>query len=81
MFLPGAAVQLEDPVLTTLFSETYGRYLVAFRDKEQLRELPCRIIGEVTSGGLRIHSKGEAVYLSPEQVEFALSSLSRTMRG
>ena len=80
-FLPGAAVQLEDPVLTTLFSETYGRYLVAFRDKEQLRELPCRIIGEVTSGGLRIHANGEAVYLSPEQVEFALSSLSRTMRG
>lgn len=80
-FLPGAAVQLEDPVLTTLFSETYGRYLIAFRDKEQLRELPCRIIGEVTSGGLGIHSKGGAVYISPEQVEFALSSLSRTMRG
>ena len=80
-FLPGASVRLEDPVLPELFSETYGRFLVAFRDRDQLRDLPCRIIGEVTSGGLEIRYGGGVVCLSPDKVGTALSSLSRTMRG
>jgi len=80
-FVPGARVKLGDSALPALFSETYGRFLIAYQDESSLQGLSCRTIGEVTSGGLEIQCKGGQVRLSKDQVEHALSSFTRTMVG
>jgi phosphoribosylformylglycinamidine synthase len=80
-FVPGARVRLGDPALPALLSETYGRFLIAYHDESSLRGYGCRPIGEVTSGGLEILYQGGQVSLSKDQVEYALSSFTRTMLG
>jgi phosphoribosylformylglycinamidine synthase len=80
-FVPGARVELVGPALPALFSETYGRFLIAYTDESSLRGLGCRMIGEVTSGGLEIRYSGGQVSLSKDQVDHALSSFTRTMAG
>lgn len=80
-FVPGARVQLPDPLLPALFSETYGRFLIAYHDESSLMGLDCRPIGEVASGGLEIRYPGGAVCLTKEQVDHALSSFTRIMKG
>jgi phosphoribosylformylglycinamidine synthase len=80
-FVPGARVELVGPALPALFSETYGRFLIAYTDQSSLRGLGCRTIGEVTSGGLEIRYSRGQVSLSKDQVDHALSSFTRTMVG
>jgi phosphoribosylformylglycinamidine synthase II len=80
-FLPGARVKIGGPALPVLFSETYGRFLIAYHDESSLRGLGYRTIGEVTADGLEIRHQGGQVRLSKEQVDYALSSFTRTMRG
>jgi phosphoribosylformylglycinamidine synthase len=80
-FVPGARVELGESAIRALFSETYGRFLIAYQDESALQGLCCRTIGEVTSGGLEIRCKGGEVKLSKDQVEHALSSFTRTMVG
>ncbi|MCG7854785.1 MAG: AIR synthase-related protein, partial [Methanoregulaceae archaeon] len=80
-FCPGARVELDGSPLAALFSETYGRFLVAFREKRELEGIPFRELGEVTAGGFDIRSEGTRFTITRDEVEFALSSLTRTMRG
>jgi phosphoribosylformylglycinamidine synthase len=80
-FLPGARVKLDNPVLTALFSETYGRFLIAYHDESSLDGLPHTPVGQVISGGIEIRYPGGEIILSKNQVESALSSLTRTMVG
>ena len=80
-FLPGARVRLDGPALPALLSETYGRFLIAYKSESSLEDLDCRIIGEVTSEGLEIRHPGGICSLSKDQLEFALSSFTRSMKG
>ncbi|TAJ45446.1 phosphoribosylformylglycinamidine synthase subunit PurL [Methanofollis fontis] len=77
---PDAEVTLEGDAVTALFSETCGRFLVGVTDESALAGLPARIIGRVGGEGLRITAGAEGVTLSPEEIEFSLSSITRQMR-
>ena len=80
-FCPGARVDLAGPLLGALFSETYGRFLVAYEDLRELEGLPVRAVGKVTAGGFDIGGGGTRFTVTRNEVDFALSSLTRTMRG
>ena len=80
-FLPGARVKLEDPALAALLSETYGRFLIAYDSESSLTDLDYKVIGEVTSEGLEIRYSGGTCSLSKDQVGYALTSFTRTMKG
>jgi phosphoribosylformylglycinamidine synthase len=82
LFCPGAEVHMKNHILTTLFSETYGRFLIAFSDEKDLEGFPYQVIGEVTGGGISIRSGGKVVIeVSADDVDNALGSLGRIMRG
>jgi len=80
-FLPGASVKLEVPALPALLSETYGRFLIAYDNESSLKGFNYRTIGEVTSEGLEIRHPGGEFSLIKDQVEYALSSFTRIMKG
>ncbi|HUK38849.1 MAG TPA: phosphoribosylformylglycinamidine synthase subunit PurL [Methanomicrobiales archaeon] len=77
---PSAEVRLGGDALCELFSESSGRFLVAVGDESRLDGLPYRIIGEAGGEGLRVQAGGQSFGLSPEEMERALSSLTRLMR-
>jgi phosphoribosylformylglycinamidine synthase len=82
LFCPGAAVNLEGPVLTSLFSETYGRFLIAFTNEEDLTGFPYDVIGEIKGEGISVRSGGKVVLeVSSEDVDEALGSFGRIMKG
>ncbi|MDD1664456.1 MAG: phosphoribosylformylglycinamidine synthase subunit PurL [Methanomicrobiales archaeon] len=78
---PSARVDLGPDALCELFSESSGRFLLAVKDGAALKGLPCRIIGEAGGEGLRIRAGTQKIALSPEELERALSSLTRIMRS
>jgi phosphoribosylformylglycinamidine synthase len=78
---PSAAVELGPEALCELFSESSGRFLLAVKDEARLKGLPFRIIGEVGGEGLRIRAGAQSLILAPEEMEPALSSLTRVMRS
>jgi phosphoribosylformylglycinamidine synthase len=80
-FCPGARVELDGPPLAALFSETYGRFLVAYPEERDLEDIPFRKLGEVTAEGFDIRCDGTRFTVTRDEVEYALSSLTRTMRG
>ncbi|NVO66817.1 phosphoribosylformylglycinamidine synthase subunit PurL [Methanofollis tationis] len=77
---PDAEVRLSGDPVTALFSETYGRFLVAVKNEADLAGLPHTVIGTAGGEGLRIAVGDETVVLSPEEIEFSLSSITRLMR-
>jgi phosphoribosylformylglycinamidine synthase II len=82
LFCPGAKVILDGPALTTLFAETFGRFLIAFNDESDLNGYPCRVIGEITDAGLSVRCKdGITVNISGDEVNNALGNLGKIMRG
>jgi phosphoribosylformylglycinamidine synthase len=78
---PSAAVDLGLDELTELFSESSGRFLLAAKDESLLKGLPYRIIGEAGGDGLRIRCGTQKLAIGPEELEHALSSLTRAMRS
>jgi phosphoribosylformylglycinamidine synthase II len=77
---PSATVDLGPDDLTELFSESCGRFLLAVKDESRLKGLPYRIIGEAGGDGLRIRSGMQRLIIGLEELEHALSSLTRVMR-
>ncbi|MBP2146731.1 phosphoribosylformylglycinamidine synthase [Methanofollis sp. W23] len=73
------AITGDDP-LVALFSETYGRFLVAFKDEAALEGLEYQVIGTVGGEGLRLTVGDEAFSLSREEIEEARTSITRLMR-
>jgi phosphoribosylformylglycinamidine synthase len=73
-------VEIADSPLQELFSETYGRFLVAFADETVFCDLPYRVIGEVGGDGLVCRAGKERFTLSLKDQDQALSSLTRLMR-
>jgi len=78
---PSAAVDLGPDELTELFSESCGRFLLAVKDESRLEGLPYRIIGEAGGDGLRIRCGTQRLAIGTEELEHALSSLTRVMRS
>ena len=77
---PQSDVTLTGDPLEELFSETYGRFLVAVKDEAALAGVEHRIIGRVGGDALTLRLKGETVIITPEELEAALSSTTRQMR-
>lgn len=80
-FCPGARVEVPGSLLSVLFSETYGRFLVAYGDERDLKGLPYTVLGEVLPEGLDIRDNGTRYTIPKDQVAQALSSFTRIMQG
>ncbi|MGB4052286.1 MAG: phosphoribosylformylglycinamidine synthase subunit PurL [Methanoculleus sp.] len=77
---PRSEVTLKGDPLEELFSETYGRFLVAVKDESALAGVKHRIIGRVGGDTLTLRLKDETVVITPVELEIALSSTTRLMR-
>ena len=77
---PDATVTLAGDLLTLLFSETYGRFLIASPDEAMLAPLEYTVIGTIGGEGLTITTEGGALSLSREELAFADQALTRMMR-
>ncbi len=77
---PRSTVELAGDPLEELFSETYGRFLVAGRDASALAGIEHRVIGRVGGTDLLIRWDGGSLTLTPEELESALSTMTRLMR-
>jgi phosphoribosylformylglycinamidine synthase len=76
---PRATVQLGGDALQELFSETYGRFLIVYRDEDSLSGLDYRIIGETGGECLDITCGKTHVRILPDEMEKARSSLTAIM--
>jgi phosphoribosylformylglycinamidine synthase len=82
LFCPGAEVELKNDVLTALFTETYGRFLIAFSDEKDLEGFPYQIIGKVKDEGICVRSGDDVILeVSATDRTNALDSLNRIMKG
>jgi phosphoribosylformylglycinamidine synthase len=79
-FSPNAEITLEGEALIDLFSESYGRFLLAFESAEQAESHGATILGVCSGEGLRIHTTNEELILSPAEIEHLLSSTTRLMQ-
>lgn len=77
---PRARVTLGGDLFTMLFSETAGRFLIAFRERAEIGDLPCTIIGEAGGDTLSITAGTQSLVLEQGAISQALSSLSKIMR-
>jgi phosphoribosylformylglycinamidine synthase len=77
---PNAEVTLVGDPVEMLFSETYGRFLVAYRDESALKDLTVTKIGTVGGHGLRISAGTKNFEITRADMENALSSLTKIMR-
>jgi len=80
-FLPGASVSLAGDPLAALFSETYGRFLVAFQHESDLAGMEYTRIGEVCREGLTIATTKGEILLSATEISHAAGTLTRIMAG
>ncbi len=79
-FSPRAKITLPGDLLLELFTETYGRFLLAGITESDLKGLPYRIIGEVGGEALRIRGEREEILLTDAEIRHALGSLTQVMR-
>jgi phosphoribosylformylglycinamidine synthase II len=77
---PRSTISLKEDMFAGLFSESYGRFLLAFRNESQLKGMPYTVLGETGGDALRLRgSEGELILTSDELAE-ARASVTRTMR-
>ena len=79
-FSPQAKISLSGDLLSVLFSETYGRFLLSGVRESDLKGLSYQIIGEVGGEALRIRGEPEEILLSTSEIRHALASLTQAMR-
>ncbi|MCK8518840.1 phosphoribosylformylglycinamidine synthase subunit PurL [Methanoculleus sp. 7T] len=77
---PRADVNLAGDPLEELFSETYGRFLVAVKDESALAGVEHRIIGTVGGDALTLQLRDGMVVITPGELETTLTSTTRLMR-
>jgi phosphoribosylformylglycinamidine synthase len=77
---PHATVKLSGDPYEQLFSETYGRFLIAFTHESALKGLGYSVIGEVGGASLKITAGTKTFSISDKEMNTALSSLSTLMR-
>lgn len=76
----GVRLEMEGDPLVELFSETYGRFLVGFRNESALAGLPYRIIGETAGKGLSFRIGGTSVEIMDSELQTARKSFTAAMR-
>jgi phosphoribosylformylglycinamidine synthase len=77
---PAASVHLQGSLLQALFSESYGRFLLAVDREADFCGLRHSVIGEIGGKSLRIRSESGAVTLPAKKIDDALNSLTKKMR-
>jgi phosphoribosylformylglycinamidine synthase subunit PurL len=77
---PNATVHLRGDLLEELLGESYGRFLVAFRDESVFCSIDHQVIGTIQGDGLDIRSGKQQVLITNEEREYAAASLTRRMR-
>jgi phosphoribosylformylglycinamidine synthase subunit PurL len=77
---PRADIRIAGDPLEELFSETYGRFLVAVSDESALAGIEHRVLGTVGGNSLTIRWGDGMLTLTPEDLERALASTTRQMR-
>ena len=77
---PAAQITLEGALAPALFSETYGRFLIACKDEGSLKGIAATRIGEIGGDSLVIQGRSGKVVLEKEEIITARESLSRIMR-
>ena len=77
---PLAHITLGNELLQGLFSETYGRFLVACRNESRLTGLPYKIIGEVGGTTLEITGINGRVTLGRSELSAAKAAITAVMR-
>lgn len=77
---PRSTVELAGDPLEELFSETYGRFLVACRDVSALAGIEHRVIGRAGGDALTVTWDGTSFAITLDELEAALSTTTRIMR-
>jgi len=77
---PLSRINLEDELLKGLFSETYGRFLLACRNESSLTGLPHHIIGEVGGPTLEITGTDGKLRLKKTELMAAKAAITAVMR-
>jgi len=77
---PRCKVTLDGDLVTELFSETYGRFLVAIQNESNLRGLPYRIIGELNGNAMVIRGEQEKLKISIDEIKRASNTINAMMR-
>jgi phosphoribosylformylglycinamidine synthase len=77
---PHSIVDMKMDLFQALFSESYGRFLLAFRNESQLSGLEYSIIGEVGGKSLKVKGLMEELVFTPDELREANTSLTRMMR-
>jgi phosphoribosylformylglycinamidine synthase len=78
---PHATVKITGDPVEALFSETYGRFLVAYKNEESLKGLNYSIIGETGGNSLNLTVGKQTIEITDADREKALSSLTTLMRS
>jgi phosphoribosylformylglycinamidine synthase len=77
---PRSTISLGEDMFAGLFSESYGRFLLAFRNESQLNGLPYTILGEVGGEGLRLQGSEGELALSIGDIRESHAAVTRAMR-
>lgn len=77
---PRSSVRVEGDPVVALFSESYGRFLVACTDEKVPGGLPFTVIGRTGGDALRVNTGEGALVITPDELNHALGSLTRIMR-
>jgi phosphoribosylformylglycinamidine synthase II len=77
---PRSTIDLGEEMFTVLFSESYGRFLLAFRNESQLAGLTYSVLGKVGGETLTIKGSEGGLILSPAELREAGSTITRIMR-
>jgi phosphoribosylformylglycinamidine synthase II len=76
---PESRTTIGEETLQELFSETYGRFLVAFSHESELAGLEYRVLGEVGGDNITINYGNSRLVLTKDEMKTALSSLTKAM--
>ncbi len=76
---PHARVKLEGDAVTNLFSETYGRFLVAFSNESNLKGLDYQVIGTIDGDSLFIQCGNRSIIINDDERTHAFETLTETL--
>jgi phosphoribosylformylglycinamidine synthase len=79
-FAPLCEIKISGNAFDELFSESYGRFLIAYDDSEKLKGVNIRTLGVVGGDSLLIHTDDSDIEIKKEELSSWLSSTTRLMR-